>query len=126
LRDGPLRCGGMGMTQLDASVRIDRVIRQAITERRLLQVTLNGLVRIVEPHDYGIKKGARQLLAYQIGGESSSGGLPDWRWLHIAKMSDIALLDGTFPGGRDIPTGLHQGWDELFLRVSEPPASGRR
>jgi len=108
------------MIHLDASVRIDRIIRQAIAERRLLQVTLNGCVRVVEPHDYGIKKGVRQLLAYQIGGESSSGGLPDWRWLHIAKISDASLLDGTFPGGRDTPANLHQGWDVLFLRVGEP------
>ena len=35
--------------------KADALIRRAIAERRLLKLTLNGRVRIVEPHDYGIK-----------------------------------------------------------------------
>ena len=101
------------------SGEVDGMILQAISERRLLQLTLNGLVRIVEPHDYGLRKGEALLLAYQIGGQSASGGLPEWRWLKVEKMCDVSLLDASFPGGRDIPTGLHQGWDVLFLRVAE-------
>ncbi|WP_394831004.1 hypothetical protein LVJ94_31290 [Pendulispora rubella] len=101
------------------SGEVDGLILQAITERRLMQLKLNGLVRIVEPHDYGLKKGEAQLLAYQIGGQSSSGGLPEWRWLKVDKMSDVSLLEATFPGGREIPSGIHQGWDVLFLRVAD-------
>ena len=99
---------------------IDRVIRQAIAERRLLKLTLNGRVRIVEPHDYGIKKGATQVLAYQIGGDSSTGGLPQWRWLHLAKMKDVELLDARFAGGRETETREHHRWDVLFSRVASP------
>ena len=57
----------------------DELIRTAIRERRLVEFRLHGLRRISEPHLYGIYKGARQILVYQISGESRSGDLPDWR-----------------------------------------------
>ncbi|WP_394827414.1 hypothetical protein [Pendulispora albinea] len=100
---------------------IDRLIRRAIAERRLLKLTLNDRVRIVEPHDYGIKKGLTQLLAYQVAGESSSGGLPQWRWLQLSKMKNVELLDTHFAGGRETATGEHHGWDVLFARVESAP-----
>ena len=50
----------------------DERIRFAIVHRRLLKFTLYGLSRVGEPHDYGIRNGAPQLLVYQVGGESQS------------------------------------------------------
>jgi hypothetical protein len=32
-------------------------------------------------------------------------------------MSDIKLLDQTFPGGRPTGSGKHVQWDKLFIRV---------
>ena len=32
-----------------------------------------GRARIVEPHDYGIRRDVERLLGFQIGGESQSG-----------------------------------------------------
>jgi hypothetical protein len=51
-----------------------------------------------------------------VGG-SSSGRLPNWRWMQVDLISDIRLLDQTFPGGRPTPSGKHQKWDKLFIRV---------
>ena len=34
---------------------------------------------IVEPHDYGVRKGVVKLFAYQVDGESNSDKLPEWR-----------------------------------------------
>jgi len=98
----------------------DKVLRTAIKNTRLIQLIYKNRVRIVEPHDYGIHNGSVKLLSYQVGG-TSSGPLPNWRWMEVSAMSDIQLLDQTFPGGRPKPSGEHHLWDELFIRVKPAP-----
>jgi hypothetical protein len=96
----------------------DRAIRKAITEKRLIEFSLHGLMRVAEPHDYGKRNGSDQLLVYQVGGKSRSGGLPNWRWVKVADMSELKLLNATFDGNREAPSGRHSAWDELYLRVA--------
>lgn len=97
---------------------LDELIRKAIREKRLVRFRYSGRLRIAEPHDYGIQKGRARLLTYQLAGESSSGQLPDWRWFDMGGLSELVLLDQHFAGGRNVPTGKHHIWDELFLRVA--------
>ena len=75
----------------------DQRIRFAIANRHLLKFALYGLWRIAEPHDYGIRNGAPQLLVYQVRGESQSGKLPSWRWVVLGHASSFEVLDETFP-----------------------------
>jgi hypothetical protein len=96
---------------------VDRLIRQAIREKRLIRFVMNGGARVAEPHDYGIRKSEPTLLVWQIAGASRSGKLPDWRWIQLAKASDFALLDETFAGGRGISHRKHSDWDTLWARV---------
>jgi hypothetical protein len=100
---------------------IDRLLRTAIAEKRLIRLHYRGRDRIVEPHDYGRHKGVIKVLTYQVGG-SSSGPLPNWRWIEIERISNVQPLDRTFPGGRPTPSGQHHHWDTLLARVK--PASG--
>jgi hypothetical protein len=72
--------------------------------------------RLVEPHDHGILNGSVQLLGYQIGG-SSSRRLPNWLLMKTLEITDLALLDQTFSGGRPTASGKHINWDVLFIRV---------
>jgi hypothetical protein len=95
---------------------IDQMLRTAIAETRLLRLRYGGRERIVEPHDYGEHKGTVKVLTYQVGG-SSSGPLPNWRWMDVEQISDLQLLDQTFPGGRPTASGKHHNWDKLFIRV---------
>jgi hypothetical protein len=96
---------------------VDRILRRAIAERRLIRFWLDGHERIAEPHDYGIKNDSVHVLVYQVAGSSKSGRLPDWRWVRLARASAFELLDQRFAGGRDVPSGRHAEWDRLFLRV---------
>jgi hypothetical protein len=96
--------------------KLNQLLRTAIEQTRLLRLRYRNKDRIVEPHDYGEHNGAIKLLTYQIGG-SSSGPLPNWRWMETDLISDAELLDQTFPGGRPAPSGKHHKWDKLFLRV---------
>jgi hypothetical protein len=95
---------------------LDQLLRTAIEQTRLLRLRYQNKVRIVEPHDYGEHNGIIKLLTYQVGG-SSSGPLPNWRWMEADLISDAQLLDQTFPGGRPTASGKHHKWDKLFLRV---------
>jgi predicted DNA-binding transcriptional regulator YafY len=102
---------------------IDQLLRTAIEQKRMLRLHYRNKVRIVEPHDYGEHNGVIKLLAYQFGG-SSSGRLPNWRWMETDLISDVELLDRTFPGGRPTSSGKHHQWDRLFIRVT--PADENR
>jgi hypothetical protein len=96
----------------------DATIRAAIAEKRIVEFSFRGTVRIAEPHDYGVRNGAPQLLVYQIGGDSRSGSLPNWRWILLADAFDFRMLEARFAGGR--AAGRHAEWDQLFLRVGDP------
>ena len=95
----------------------DQRIRYAIANRHLLKFVLYGLTRIVEPHDYGIRNGAPQLLVYQVGGASQSGKLPSWRWVVLGHASDFEVLDEIFAGSRNAGVKHHIQWDRIFARV---------
>jgi hypothetical protein len=97
---------------------VDEALRRAITGKRLVRFRFHGCLRVAEPHDYGVRNGAVQLLVYQVGGESRSGKLPNWRWIIVSEMSALEVLEQTFAGGRDVPSGGHAKWDELYLRVA--------
>jgi len=101
---------------LSTEQNVDKLIREAIGEKHLLQFVYQGKKRVVEPHDYGIYKGSVKLLAYQVGG-SSSGRIPNWRWIEVDQIADIELLSRTFTGGRPTPTGQHHQWEVLYARV---------
>ena len=96
-------------------------ILMAIHQKRLLSFQFDGKMRTAEPHDYGIQNGKVRLLAFQIAG-SSSGPLPNWRWIEILRMSQLEVLAQTFDGHRVVPTGNHHKWDVVFARVDHSPA----
>jgi hypothetical protein len=102
---------------------VNPLIWAAIEQKRLLRFRYKNRERIVEPHDYGIHKGIIKLFGYQVGG-SSSQKLPNWRWAEQNLISDIELLDKTFPGGRPTKSGKHHKWDKLFIRVKPADTTG--
>lgn len=116
---GALRENGIRKRRMESPTNVDGLLRAAIEQKRLVQLVYGSKLRILEPHDYGVYKGSVKLLGYQVGG-SSSGPLPNWRWMEVKSISDIHLLDRTFPGGRRSPSGKHHQWDRLFLRVKPP------
>ena len=102
-----------------ADPKIDRQLRTAIEQKRLIRFNYKGKPRIVEPHDYGLHKGLVKLFGYQVGGLSSES-LPNWRWVLVNSISDLDLLNRTFPGRRPTPSGKHHQWDQIFIRVKPP------
>ena len=100
------------------STNLDRSLRTAIRERRLVAFVLDGKPRLAEPHDYGLIDGEPRLFCYQVAGESRSGRPFGWRWAALRKISDLRVTDRHFRGPRPAPSGKHVKWDALFATVS--------
>jgi len=96
---------------------MDSLIISAINEKKLLEFTYDGLVRIVEPHVYGVTDGKYELLVYQIRGQSRSGGLPNWRRVILNKVTNMKILDESFSGRRPTPSGKHSSFDRTIAIV---------
>ena len=99
----------------------DELLRSAIARRALVRFMLNGCQRIAEPHDYGIHKGVPRLFFYQVGGRSRSGAPLGWRWATLDNISELQILDETFPGPRPAPSQQHIEWDRLIASVAQRP-----
>jgi predicted DNA-binding transcriptional regulator YafY len=95
---------------------MDDLIKQAISQKRLIDFSYNNRRRIAEPHILGTLKGVTQVLTYQLAGESSSQ-LPDWRRINVDKILDLQIRDDTFPGQRPCLSGKHSSWDDVHLAV---------
>ena len=113
-----LRAGFRDDLGSESESEVDRHLRLAIAEKRVVVFSLAGCGRVAEPHDYGVIGGVAKLFFYQVGGASRSGQPLGWRWAEIARVSGLRVLDGHFPGSRAIPTGRHHRWDVLYARVS--------
>ena len=92
----------------------DKKLRDAIARRRLLRLRYNDAVRLIEPHDYGLKNGKPMLLAYQLQPRKSAA---EWRLFDVAKIADCLVLEDTFKGSRGALDQRHHAWDTLYARV---------
>lgn len=90
-------------TKVDRQRIVDEQLRFAIAHRRLIELTYYGVVRLAEPHEYGIRRNTATLLIYQLGpaGRAKGKRLPNWRLLDISKIEALKVLDDVFSGNRD-------------------------
>ena len=102
----------------------DRAIRDAIRGRRLIAFAYHGPARVAEPHDYGVRKGALQVLIRQLLRDGQPCPPGDWRTVLLAGMDGLQPLPADFPGGAPTGSGKHVQWDLLILRVA--PARRKR
>jgi hypothetical protein len=104
---------------IDSPEPLDLQLRFAIAHKRLIQLTYGGYLRVLEPHDYGVQKGTRRLLAYQVRGGSAhdKDGAQGWKLLTFSRIEACVILDVSFPGSRARSTQEHLVWDQIFARV---------
>jgi predicted DNA-binding transcriptional regulator YafY len=76
---------------------METLIRQALTERKILKFKYHGHARVVEPHALGrITDDRRALLGWQVSGGSTSEPPPGWRTFVLAEISGLKLERKTF------------------------------
>ena len=85
-------------------------IRNAIQNKRLIEVTYNGRPRRAEPHDYGCINSVDRLLVFQLDKRV-------WRMFDVPKIEDLVVLDESFRGSRRKAHESHHRWDLVYLRV---------
>ena len=96
---------------------MDQLIRAAIANKQLVEFIYHKLRRVAEPHVYGTLHGKHQLLTYQVAGESSSGGLPNWRRVELSEVSGLRLLEEHFEDPRPTPSGKRSKFDVVLAVV---------
>ena len=80
---------------------MQKIICQAIEERKLLRLVYDGHERIVEPHLVGQKRtGNDALSAWQVGGYSKTNRQPPWRNYLLHRISHAEIIDQTFEQAR--------------------------
>ncbi len=89
-------------------------IRKTMQNKQIIEFSYDGMKRVAEPHVLGIKNGLICLLIYQIGGQSSSGGLPNWRLVKVDKITNFLIINENFLGKRNTPTGQHTEFDTIL------------
>jgi len=97
---------------------INELIETAISEKKIIEFDYHGHHRVAEPHIYGILGGKDDILVFQIEGGSSSGGLPEWRRMHLNEISNLTITDRTFAGSRPNPSGKRSSFDTILAVVS--------
>jgi hypothetical protein len=100
---------------------IDRLLRSAIAGKHLVRLTFNNASRVVEPHDYGVRKGVTILLAYQLRQASAQitpEAVEGWRWFDVSKISELSVTKESFPGSRGAAHTRHSEWDTVHARVA--------
>lgn len=75
-------------------------VRDAIVNKQCITCYYNGYLRKMTPHVIGTKKGVKQALFYQYGGDSSSGlssdPLKNWRCIPIDKIENLSINSDEF------------------------------
>jgi hypothetical protein len=93
---------------------MDARLCEAIRAKRLLMFGYGGLVRVVEPHLYGVNTAGHEALsAWLRAGHSRSDPEGGWRTYLVGEMHRVQVLAETFPGPRP---GFNPG-DERMARV---------
>lgn len=97
---------------------LDRRIRRAIAEKRLIEIRYKNAVRLAEPHDYGVIDGMERLLIFQLRGPDSGKGAVGWRLLDLVKLESCVVTDRTFASSRAQPHQQHYQWETIYARVT--------
>ena len=110
------------------------VLEAALRQRRPALLTYHGRQRLVCPHALGWKNGRPMLLAYQTGGETSTGSLPSdprrrWRCLFVDEVDQVVAAepDSTWATADNYnPSRPFNAIDEVTISISprHPPEAG--
>ncbi|MEC4848988.1 MAG: hypothetical protein RI100_07360 [Nitrosarchaeum sp.] len=94
---------------------MDEMIREAMSEKKLVSFDYDSFHRIAELHVYGRQNDKNGILAHQIGGQSSDGDL-GWKIMYVNKITNMKVLDETFQGKRET-TGKHTSWEIRYFVI---------
>ena len=76
------------------------LFRNAILAEQQVTCTYGGKMRELCPHIIGhSRSGDEVVLAWQFGGQSDSGSVPQWKCLRLANVRDARAREGAWQAG---------------------------
>lgn len=110
--------GSRALPAWGRSGSVGMLLHDAIDRLSVVRFYYRGRMRIAEPHVLGTKDGRLQILTFQVGGESSRGGLPNWRRFFVDEISHLETTGETFAGPR-LTWGRHSEFDRQIAFVRQ-------
>ena len=98
---------GVVPAQIQTVEEIYRLVWTAVADKRPIEATYQGRLRLFCPHRLGRNRAGRlRVLCYQYGGESQSGLQPagspaNWRCVALEKLSKAKLVEGAWSHGAE-------------------------
>lgn len=93
-------------------------ICSAITRRSLVMFEYGDLIRVVEPHRYGVNSaGHRMLSGWLRAGYSRSDPAGGWRNYLVGDIQSLQVLDAPFAGTRPGYNAQDQRMREVFAQL---------
>ncbi len=85
------------------TAEIEEKLIEAIEQEKIVSFSYQWRSRVVEPYLIGVheEEDEKMLRAYQVEGESESGGLPDWRLFRLQQISRLKVSDENFTPRRE-------------------------
>lgn len=103
---------------------MDARICTAIAERRLLMLGYKGVLRVVEPHLYGLTAAGHEALsAWMRPGWSRVDPEGGWRFFRADSFRDLQLLPEQFDAPRPDFNPADGHFAEVFCHVAAHPAT---
>ena len=106
---------------------MDPTICTAVSRRQLLMFGYKGVVRVVEPHLYGLLADGREALsAWMRPGWSRTDPEGGWRLFHADALERVQTLPELFGGARPDFNPDDPHFAEVFCRLAAPGAGAGR
>lgn len=103
---------------------MNEIICDAIRARKLLMFGYADLLRVVEPHAYGLSGADRELLSGWLWpGHSRSDPKGGWRNYLVEQIRDLQLLNEVFEGPRPGYNPRDERLARVFCRLGEEAGS---
>ena len=94
------------------------VICRAVAERQLLMFGYKGVVRVVEPHLYGLSTAGHEALsAWMRPGWSRADPEGGWRMFRVDALEQVQMLPEAFAGPRPDFNPDDPHFTEVFCRL---------
>lgn len=95
-------------------------ICKAIRERKLLMFGYADVVRVVEPHAYGMSTADHEMMsAWLLPGHSRSNPEGGWRNYLVDQIRGMQVLDQTFDGPRPGYNPDDKRLQQVFCRLQQ-------
>jgi hypothetical protein len=116
------------MSETDAAL-LHAQLSAAITRRSLVMFEYGDLIRVVEPHRFGVNSAGRTMLSGWLrAGYSRSDPAGGWRNYLVDDIRSLQILDAPFAGTRPGFTARDQRMREVYAELTpsavEMPAEG--